>query len=72
MKTTNYARGRAFEYRVRHDLRKRGYVVIRRLHREVCAGRISLSDAQHQIATDWFAVYQRMTAEQQRTSVKPR
>ena len=26
---TNYARGRAFEYRVRNELRRKGYVVIR-------------------------------------------
>lgn len=31
------------------------------LHREVCAGRMVLPMAQHQIATDWFAVYQRMS-----------
>jgi len=30
------------------------------LHREVCSGRIPLAKAQHDIATDWFAVYQRM------------
>lgn len=29
MPVSNYVRGRAFEYRVRDDLRKRGYVVIR-------------------------------------------
>ncbi|MBX6333697.1 MAG: HNH endonuclease [Gemmatimonadaceae bacterium] len=29
------------------------------LHREVCAGRISLKDAQREIATDWIASYQR-------------
>lgn len=28
------------------------------LHREVCAGRISLQQAQYEIATDWLAVYQ--------------
>jgi hypothetical protein len=30
------------------------------LHRPVCAGKISLSDAQHRIATNWYAEYQRM------------
>jgi hypothetical protein len=30
------------------------------LHREVCAGRISLDQAQREIAADWFAVYRRM------------
>lgn len=30
------------------------------LHREVCAGRMKLEDAQHAIATDWLAVYGRM------------
>jgi len=29
------------------------------LHREVCAGRISLTEAQRQIATDWYSVYLR-------------
>jgi len=27
------------------------------LHREVCAGRIPLTDAQQRIATDWYSVY---------------
>jgi hypothetical protein len=30
------------------------------LHEQVCRGRMKLSDAQTQIASDWFAVYQRM------------
>lgn len=30
------------------------------LHREVCAGRMSLTDAQKQIANDWYTVYLRM------------
>ena len=30
------------------------------LHREVCAGNIELAEAQRQIATDWYAVYQRL------------
>ena len=38
------------------------------LHRQVCSGAISLSDAQHQIATDWFAVYKRMGAAAQKAS----
>ncbi len=44
------------------------------LHRQVCsvASAIPLKDAQHQIATDWFAVYQRMTASQEKESVKRR
>ena len=28
-------------------------VVENRLHREVCAGTVTLTDAQHEIATDW-------------------
>jgi hypothetical protein len=27
------------------------------LHREVCAGTMTLQDAQHTIATDWFKYY---------------
>jgi len=27
------------------------------LHRQVCSGKVSLADAQHQISTDWYAVY---------------
>jgi len=27
------------------------------LHEQVCAGRISLQDAQHEIAKDWYNVY---------------
>jgi hypothetical protein len=42
------------------------------LHRQVCAGAISLEDAQHQISTDWFAVYRRMTSSQQKQAVKRR
>jgi hypothetical protein len=30
------------------------------LHREVCAGRMKLADAQEQIARDWTAVYEAM------------
>jgi hypothetical protein len=30
------------------------------LHGQVCSGAISLSEAQHEIATNWLAVYQRM------------
>ncbi len=30
-----------------------------RLHREVCEGRLSLTDAQKQIATNWIAAYQK-------------
>lgn len=30
------------------------------LHDQVCSGAISLSNAQHEIATNWLAVYQRM------------
>jgi hypothetical protein len=32
-------------------------VVETHLHREVCAGRMSLEEAQRQIADDWYAVY---------------
>jgi hypothetical protein len=31
------------------------------LHRQVCSGAIPLAEAQHQISTDWFAVYRRMS-----------
>ncbi len=27
------------------------------LHAQVCAGKISLADAQHEIATEWYDVY---------------
>lgn len=30
------------------------------LHREVCQGRMTLQEAQREIATDWYAVYVRM------------
>lgn len=30
------------------------------LHREVCAGRMPLADAQHVIATDWLSIYPRI------------
>lgn len=30
------------------------------LHKQVCAGKIPLSEAQHEIATDWIAVYKRI------------
>jgi hypothetical protein len=29
------------------------------LHRQVCAGKMSLADAQHDIAADWIAAYQK-------------
>lgn len=32
-------------------------VVENALHRQVCAGTMSLADAQHAIATDWYTVY---------------
>lgn len=32
------------------------------LHREVCAGRISLREAQTEIATDWYRVYETLPA----------
>lgn len=32
------------------------------LHREVCAGKIDLSTAQAEIASDWYAVYRKMYA----------
>jgi hypothetical protein len=32
------------------------------LHRQVCAGKLSLADAQRQIATDWVTVYRSMPA----------
>ena len=30
------------------------------LHRQVCAGNIELADAQKQIVTDWYSIYQRL------------
>lgn len=33
------------------------------LHREVCSGRISLREAQAEIATDWYRVYETLPAE---------
>jgi len=30
------------------------------LHHKVCAGAISLAEAQHEIASDWYAVYKRI------------
>ena len=42
------------------------------LHREVCAGRLSLSVAQRKIATDWFAAYQKMTRGEQNLAVRRR
>jgi hypothetical protein len=30
------------------------------LHKQVCAGKIDLADAQHGIATDWVAEYKKM------------
>jgi hypothetical protein len=33
------------------------------LHREVCAGRIPMQRAQHEIATDWIAAYRRYVGE---------
>lgn len=32
------------------------------LHREVCAGRMDLQEAQRSIATDWYALYLKMNA----------
>jgi hypothetical protein len=32
------------------------------LHREVCAGRMSLVEAQREIATDWYGIYVNITA----------
>ena len=32
------------------------------LHRQVCAGNMTLAEAQHSIASDWFATYQKMLA----------
>jgi len=42
------------------------------LHKQVCAGAIGLKTAQHQIATDWYAVYEEMTAAQKNAVVKRR
>ncbi|PYX85258.1 MAG: hypothetical protein DMG70_04320 [Acidobacteria bacterium] len=30
------------------------------LHRKVCSGKTSLAEAQREIASDWYAVYQRI------------
>lgn len=35
-------------------------VVENLLHKEVCGGTITLQEAQHEIATDWFTIYQSM------------
>ncbi len=37
------------------------------LHREVCAGRLPLATAQHDIATDWIAAYQKYVAAEPRS-----
>ena len=33
------------------------------LHREVCSGGLALAEAQREIATDWYAVYERIAAQ---------
>jgi hypothetical protein len=33
------------------------------LHRQVCAGKMTLADAQHLIATDWVSVYHAMVGQ---------
>jgi hypothetical protein len=33
------------------------------LHREVCSGALALAKAQQEIATDWYAVYERIAAQ---------
>ena len=33
------------------------------LHREVCSGALALAEAQREIATDWYAVYERIAAQ---------
>ena len=40
------------------------------LHRQVCAGTISLATAQHEISTDWYAVYLAIHAAPSSTSNK--
>lgn len=42
------------------------------LHAEVCAGRKSLTEAQHEIASNWIAVYDAMTSAQRGTAAKHR
>jgi len=37
-------------------------IVENHLHAEVCAGTITLAEAQHQIATDWLKVYQGLSS----------
>ncbi|MGA8660393.1 MAG: hypothetical protein WB586_30115 [Chthoniobacterales bacterium] len=38
-------------------------VLERRLHNLVCAGKVDLQTAQHEIATDWIKAYQKYIAE---------
>jgi hypothetical protein len=38
------------------------------LHKQVCAGALSLKGAQGQISRDWYGVYRRMTSAQQKES----
>ncbi len=38
------------------------------LHREVCAGRIALPEAQRAISTNWLAVYRKMTKLERKAS----
>ena len=33
------------------------------LHREVCSGGLALAEAQREIATDWYAVYERIAGQ---------
>lgn len=42
------------------------------LHAEVCAGRRTLTEAQHDIASDWIAVYHAMTSAQRGQASKHR
>ena len=37
-------------------------VLERRLHNLVCAGKVDLETAQHEIATDWIKAYQKYIA----------
>ena len=46
-------------------------VLERRLHNLVCAGKVDLKTAQHEIATDWIKAYQKYVATSPPTASEP-
>lgn len=42
------------------------------LHKQVCAGAITLPEAQREISTNWLAVYRKMAKSQQASAVRSR